>query len=109
MDNSTTFDYQLSQFGSWYLLAGIECYLETADAACECDALLRELDRVESWERDNGGYYHQEYTRMRFDSLRDRIAERKADIEAFESHYWAERARSEFTVIEGGLSGNNSQ
>jgi hypothetical protein len=38
----------------------------------------------------------------RFAELRERITERLADIEAYDAQYYAERARSEFTVIEGG-------
>jgi hypothetical protein len=102
MDNSTTFDYQLSQFGSWYLLAGIECYAEAAMETCQCETLLLELDRLEAWEQENGGYYSYEYVPARFAELRERITERLADIEAYDAQYYAERARSEFTVIEGG-------
>ena len=102
MSNSDTAPFDLSQFGSWYLLAGIECYLETADMTCQCETLLLELDRLEEWEQQNGGYYSYEYVPARFAELRESIRERLADIEAWESQYYAERARSEFTVIEGG-------
>ena len=108
MSNSDTAPFDLSQFGSWYLMAGIECYLESALEVCSCETLLLELDRLEAWERENGGYYGYEHTQQRFAELRHRIRERLADIEAYEADYYAERARSEFTVIEGGLSGNNS-
>ena len=109
MDNSTTFDFQLNQFGSWYMLAGIECYLESADMTCQCETLLAELDRLEAWERENGGYYHLEYVPEGFAALRDRILGRLADIESWESQWYAEQRRGEFTVIEGGRSGNSSQ
>lgn len=109
MSNSHTFDYQLSQFGAWYLLAGIECYLESAYEVCSCETLLRELDRLEAWEQQHGGYYCYEHVPPRFAELRERIRQQLADIEAYEADYYAERARSEFTVIEGGLSGNSSQ
>ena len=109
MSNSTTFDYQLSQFGSWYLLAGIECYLESAYEVCSCETLLLELDRLEAWEQQHGGFYSYEYVPARFAELRERIREHMADLEAAEAEWYAERAREQFTVIEGGLSGNNSQ
>ena len=102
MSNSDTAPFDLSQFGSWYLLAGIECYLESAWDGCQCETLLLELDRLEAWERQHGGYYSYEHTQQRFAELRERIREQLADIEAYEADYYAERARSEFTVIEGG-------
>ena len=49
MSNSDTFDYQLSQFAAWYLLEGIEQYLDCADETCQCETLLTELDRLEAW------------------------------------------------------------
>ena len=101
MDNRDTFDYQLSQFGSWYLIAGIDCYLESAMEVCQCDTLLTELERVEQWEREHGAWYESS-SAMGFARLRQRILDRKADIEAYESQYYAEQAREQFTVIEGG-------
>ena len=113
MSNCDTAPFDLSQFGSWYLLAGIECYLESSDMTCQCDTLLLELDRLEAWERENGGYYGYEHVQERFAELRQRIVNFRADIEAYDAQYYAERdaqeAREKFTVIEGGLSGNNSQ
>ena len=109
MSNRDTFDYQLSQFGSWYLLAGLECYLESAWDACQCETLLLELDRLEAWEREFGGYYGYEHTQQRFAELRERISQQLADIEAYEADYYAEKARGEFVVIEGGKSVNFPQ
>ena len=113
MSNSHTFDYQLSQFGSWYLLAGIERYLESCFEVCSAQTLLLELDRLEAWEQQNGGYYSYEYVPARFAALRARITEHLEWLEDEEERYFsnrhAERARAEFTVIEGGLSGNNPQ
>jgi hypothetical protein len=102
MDNSDTAPFDLNQFGSWYLMAGIECYLESADMSCQCETLLLELDRLEAWEQQHGGYYGYEHVQEGFAELRQRITERLADIEAYDTQYYAERARSEFTVIEGG-------
>ena len=102
MSNSDTAPFDLSQFGSWYLLAGIECYLESAMEVCSCETLLLELDRLEAWEQQHGGYYCYEYVPARFAELRERIRQHMADIEAYEADYYAERARSEFTVIDGG-------
>ena len=104
MSNSDTFDYQLSQFAAWYLLEGIEQYLECADEVCQCETLLTELDRLEAWERANGAFYAE----GRFAKLREKIELRLEWIERWESNWYAERARSEFRVIEGGL-GKNSQ
>ena len=98
MSNSDTAQFDLSQFGSWYLLAGIECYLESTDMVCQCETLLLELDRVEAWEQANGGFYDPE----RFTYLRDSISEKMADIEAWDAQWYAEKARDSFTVIEGG-------
>ena len=113
MSNMNTFDYQLSQFGSWYLLAGIECYLASAYEICSCETLLRELDRLEAWERENGGYYSYEHVPARFAELRERITEHRDNLEAAQEAWWDEQEEQErrerFTVIEGGLSGNNSQ
>ena len=47
-------------------------------------------------------------TCARFAELRERIREHMAALEAYQADYY-ERARAEFTVIDGGLSGNNSQ
>ena len=113
MDNSTTFDFQLSQFGSWYLLAGIEAYAEAAQEVCQCETLLKELDRLEAWEQAHGGYYSYEYAQARFADLRASLIEWRDFIDAEDERYFAERAaqeaRAQFTVVEGGLSGNNSQ
>lgn len=102
MSNSDTALFDMSQFGSSYLLAGIEVYLETAHELCQCETLLLELDRLEAWEERHGGFYDLDVVRAHFADLRERIAERKAEIEAFESQFFAERARSKFTVVEGG-------
>lgn len=102
MSNSDTAMFDMSQFGSSYLLAGIEVYLETAHEVCQCETLLLELDRLEAWEERHGGFYDLEMVREHFANLRERIVERKADIEAFESQFFADVARSKFTVIEGG-------
>ena len=109
MSNSDTFDYQLSQFAAWYLMEGIRQYFECADEVCQCDTLLVELDRLESWELANSGYYTPETIRERFAGLRSAIELRREWLERRESDYYAERARSEWRVIEGGLSGNLSQ
>ena len=113
MSNSDTAQFDLSQFGSWYLLAGIEVYAESAHEVCQCDTLLLELDRLEAWEQVNGGYYSYEYVPARFAELREHITELRDWIEADYERYYAERtaqeARANFTVIEGGLSGNLSQ
>ena len=113
MSNSDTAQFDLSQFGSWYLLAGIEVYAESAHEVCQCDTLLLELDRLEAWEQVNGGYYSYEYVPARFAELRERITELRDWLQAQEDQWYseraAERARAEFTVIEGGLSGNLSQ
>ena len=102
MSNSETALYDMSRFGSTYLLAGIETYFETAHELCQCDTLLEELDRLEAWEQRHGGFYDLDMVREHFADLRERIAERRAEIEAFESQFFAERARSKFTVVEGG-------
>ena len=106
--NSDTAPFDLSQFGSWYLMAGIECYLESALEVCQCETLLLELDRLEAWEQQHSVHYSSEHTQQRFAELRQRILDHKADIEAYESQYWAELAREQFTVIDGGKSVNNS-
>ena len=100
--NSDTALFDMSQFGASYLLAGIEVYLETAHEVCQCETLLLELDRLEAWEQRHGGFYDLDIVQAHFADLRHRIAERKAEIETFESHFYAERARSQFTVVEGG-------
>ena len=113
MSNSDTAPFDLSQFGSWYLLAGIECYLETVYEAISCETMLVELDRLEAWEQAHGGYYSYEYVPARFAELRERITEARDWLQAQEDQYYSERfaaeRREKFTVIEGGLSGNNSQ
>jgi len=113
MSNSDTAQFDLSQFGSWYLLAGIEVYAESAHEVCQCDTLLLELDRLEAWEQANGAYYSYEYVPARFAELRERITELRDYIDAEDERYYAEREarerRESFTVVEGGLSGNLSQ
>lgn len=100
--NSDTALFDMSQFGSSYLLAGIEVYLETAHEVCQCETLLRELDRLEAWEERHGGFYDLDMVRDHFAELRERITDKQAEIEAFESQFFAEQARSRFTVVEGG-------
>ena len=99
MSNSDTFDYQLSQFGSWYLMAGIESYLDDAYEVCQCETLLLELDRLEAWESENGGFYSYEHVPAAFADLRERITERLQWIESEDEAY---RRRARFTVISGG-------
>ena len=106
MSNSDTAPFDLSQFGSWYLLAGIECYLESCMEVCSAQTLLLELDRLEAWEQENGGYYSYEYVPARFAELRARIAEHLEWLQDQEDQYYSERfaaeCREKFTVIEGG-------
>lgn len=107
MSNSDTAQFELSQSGSWYLLAGIECYLESADYSGTCDTLLLELDRLESWEREHGGYYHiTEHVAESFAELRQRIVDYRDDLVVWETQrdneWYAQEARESFTVIDGG-------
>ena len=113
MSNADTAQFDLSQFGSWYLLAGIECYLESCYEVLSAETLLFELDRLEAWEQEHGGYYSYDYVPARFAELRERITAARDWLQDQEDQYYSERfaaeCREKFTVIEGGLSGNNSQ
>jgi hypothetical protein len=98
LSNSDTAQFDLSQFGSWYLLAGIECYAESAMEVCSCETLLLELDRLEAFEKAHCEFHDAE----RFAELRERIESHKADLQAWDSHCDAQLAREQFRVIEGG-------
>lgn len=105
-DNRDTAPYELNQHASWYLLAGIECYLESAMDSCQFVTLLEELDRLEAWEKENGNFYEYDFVPERFAELRGRIQECLDACDAVEEEYdreWrAEQAlvrRSEFRVV----------
>ena len=106
MSNSDTAPFELSQFGSWYMFAGIERYLESAMEVCSCDTLLFELDRLEAWEQENGGYYSYDYVPQKFAELRAEIIAHRDVLEEAADAYWnevhAKEARANFEVIEGG-------
>ena len=57
MSNHDTAPFELNQFGAWYLLAGIEQYLKSADMEQQCDTLLAELERLRQWDEAHGGWY----------------------------------------------------
>jgi len=106
MSNSDTATFELSQFGSWYMFAGIEKYLESAYEVCSCDTLLLELDRLEEWEKENGGFYSYDYVPQKFAELRAEIIAQRDALEEYADAYWdevhAKEARANFEVIEGG-------
>ena len=103
--NSDTQPFDLSQFGAWYVLAGIEVYAETADSECACQTLLLELARVEAWEKAHGDWYDSE----RYTELRERIEGRWDDMIAWAAQRDAEDRRERFTVIEGGKKNSESE
>lgn len=111
MSNADTAQFDLSQFGSWYLLAGIECYLESCYEVLSAETLLFELDRLEAWEQEHGGYYSYDYVPARFAELRERITAARDWLQDQQDQYYADRAaqeaRDSFTVIEGGKKDAN--
>ena len=106
-DNRDTAPYELNQYGSWYLLAGIECYLEAAMDHCQFVTLMAELDRLEGGEKQHGGFYEYEYAQERFAELRARIPEcidacDAVEEEEYDRQWRAEEAmarRSKFYVV----------
>jgi len=100
MSNCDTAPFELSQFGAWYFLAGLESYLEFADMECQIDTLELELARVENWDREFGGYYNPE----QYVKIRARLAEIREWIQRCDSEWYAGEARKEFRVIDGGKS-----
>jgi hypothetical protein len=107
LSNSDTADFQLSQFGAWFFLCGLETRLESLESydICWVETIETELDRVQQWDRDFGGFYKEEY----YTSLREQIAAVREWCEAADSDWYARQARGKFRLIEGGLSGNLSQ
>ena len=96
--NSDTRNFELSQFGMWFFVAGLGDFLESVDNICMIETLELELDRVEQWDREHGGFYTDE----NYDHLRAQIASAREQIEQFDREWYAELAREEFRVIDGG-------
>ena len=103
--NSDTQPFDLSQFGAWYVLAGIEVYAETADSEYSCQTLLLELARVEAWEQAHGDWYDSD----RYAELRERIEGRWDDLIAWTAQCDADERRERFTVIDGGKKNSESE
>ena len=97
-NNSDTLPVELSQFGMWFFLAGLGDYLQSLDNICMIETLELELDRVEQWDREHGPYYEE----TGYEHLRNMIASAREQIEQFDRDFWAEQAREEFRVIDGG-------
>lgn len=102
MKDSDTAQFEMSQFGSSYMLAGIEVHLETAYEVCQCEYLLVELDRLEAWEMQHSVFYDLESVRERFAYLRQSILDKLAEAESFETQFYADKARRGFTLVQGG-------
>ena len=99
-DNSTLFPFKLCQHSMWYLIAGIEQYLESADMECQIDTIERELNRVFMWDSEHGGFFDPE----NYEGLWARIAERRAEIQQWDREWYAEKNRENFTLVNGGKS-----
>ena len=100
--NSDTRPFELSQFGSWYLLAGLEQYIENVEDECQIDTLELELDRLEQWESAHGGYYEYDHVRSRFAQIREQLAELREWVQKRDRLWYAEELREDFRVIDGG-------
>lgn len=98
MSNSDTSPFELSQFGLWYILEGIERFIENVEDECQVDTLELELSRIQEWDRENGEYYSYEY----YDQLWTRLTELREWIQKRDNEWYAREAREDFYVIDGG-------
>jgi len=102
MSNSDTSPFELSQFGLWYILAGLRQFIENVEDECQIDTLELELSRIEQWDRENGGYYSYEYTQREYAELWTQLAELREWIQKRDNEWYAREAREDFYVIDGG-------
>lgn len=79
-DNSDVRPFELNQYSAWYLLAGIEEYLQSAMWECQYDTLLDELERLRKWDEQFGGYYDPE----RYTELAGHIRACRADVRRYD-------------------------
>ena len=105
MSNSDTAQFELSQFGAWFIRSSCHEFLERAEDTCQLDTLEIELARLEEWEQQNGKFYDPKD----FEKLWTAIAETREWMEERDNLWYdeeasehAEEARAAFTVIEGG-------
>ena len=75
-NNDTRTSYSINQYTAWYLMAGIERYIECIDMLPQCETILKELDRLEQWDKQHGGYYHPE----RYAELAARVRDIRAAL-----------------------------
>ena len=100
--NSDTRPFELSQFGAWLLLDGIRERLTTLESwdICWVETIETELARVESWSSEHSPWYSADD----FAELWAEIAAAREWCERSDSEWYAQCARENFTVIEGGKS-----
>ena len=100
--NSDTRPFELSQFGAWFFLSGLEYRLESLSDydICWVETIEIELARVQQWDREFGPYYNEEY----YSDLWEQIASVREWCEQSDRDWTARSARENFTVITGGKS-----
>lgn len=102
MSNSDTSPFEMSQFGQWYMLAGIEQYIDDIEDECQIDTIELELNRIQEWDREHGGYFDCQYTQNKYAELWTKLAELREWIQQRDRLWYADCAREDFYVIDGG-------
>ena len=102
MSNSDTSPFELSQFGQWYMLAGIEQYIDGIEDECQIDTIELELHKIREWDQEYGRHFDCQYTQNKYAELWAKLAELREWIQQRDNEWYAQEARETFTVIEGG-------
>jgi hypothetical protein len=78
--NSDARPFELSQHAAWYLLAGMQEFMEFYEWDCQFDTLLLELERLRQWDEQFGGYYDAE----RYGDFAREIRARRAEVRRYD-------------------------